>query len=112
MWREDPGSPRRTSTTTTTARHNNNRRRDDVESLCYMLIHLRTGALPWSGVCADGTKRERFGAMLRMKETTPLRELSAEMPDGFADLLGACRAMRCGETPEYERMRDVIDAWR
>ena len=76
-----------------------------------MLMHLRTGALPWSGMCADGTKRERFRAMLRAKATTPLRELSVGMPDGFADLLGACRAMRSGETPEFYRIRDAIDAW-
>ena len=77
-----------------------------------MLIHLRTGALPWSGICAGGSKRERFAAMLRAKATAPLRELSAGMPCGFGDLLGACRAMGSGETPEYERIRDAIDAWR
>ena len=77
-----------------------------------MLIHLRTGALPWSGMCADGSKRDRFAAMLRAKATTPLRELSAGMPGGLGDLLGVCRTMSSDETPEYERIRDVIDAWR
>ena len=40
-------------------------RRDDLYSLCYLMLHLLNGNLPWQGV--RGTRREKHEKILEMK---------------------------------------------
>ena len=90
-------------------------RSDDLEALAYMLVHLRFGVLPWSGVRAP-TKPERFAAMLESKRRTSDSELRAAGGFGaaFDEFLSVARTpLPLEARPPYEVLRGLLrDATR
>mmetsp|Transcript_89440 Transcript_89440/g.286594 ORF Transcript_89440/g.286594 Transcript_89440/m.286594 type:complete len:411 (-) Transcript_89440:257-1489(-) len=86
-------------------------RRDDLEALSYMLIHLLTRSLPWSGA-SSADWRTRNKHILDLKKRTPPGELAAGLPPVFADFLFECREMAFAERPHYADLLDMFAAER
>ena len=61
-------------------------RRDDLESLCYTVIFMFKGVLPWQNV-RKKDKGERIAAILEMKKSTPALDLCKGMPEYFIIIL-------------------------
>lgn len=72
-------------------------RRDDIESLGYMLVYLVKGSLPWQGLSA----RNNFAAVSRVKRTTSLDDLCAELPSAFKKTILYGRELPFTDMPDY-----------
>ncbi|KAL1508185.1 hypothetical protein AB1Y20_004305 [Prymnesium parvum] len=81
-------------------------RRDDLESLAYTLIFLRSGALPWSGVKA-ASKAERFQRMLDIKLRLSVEDVCTGFPT-LAPFLHEVRAMHWDDRPDYDMLRKLL----
>lgn len=82
-------------------------RKDDMESLGYMLVYLLKGSLPWQDVRANSVS-EKYEKIHRIKETTTLEELCADLPDEFCSYLQLCRDTQFDERPDYVKMRQLF----
>ncbi|OQR94175.1 casein kinase I [Achlya hypogyna] len=69
-------------------------RRDDVEALLYVCLYLVRGDLPWQGAASD-----EDGA--RLKRSTPLAELTADLSPEWAKLVALIRSCAFDEAPDY-----------
>lgn len=74
-------------------------RRDDLESLCYLLIYLAKGGLPWQGVVA--AKQERSDRVLEMKLSSGFDALCRGLPSEFAAALRYVRSLHFEADPNY-----------
>jgi serine/threonine protein kinase len=82
-------------------------RRDDLESLCYVLIYLLKGQLPWQGLQAR-TRKEKYDRIMEVKMNTPLNVLCADLPDEFEQFLQSCRTLRFTDAPDYEHLKHLL----
>jgi len=92
------GTPRYASART--ARGIQQSRRDDIESLCYVLVYLATGALPWVGLSRD---ERAAGTALRLKESTTPGVICQGLPDCICMMLTSALELEFDERPPYER---------
>eukprot|EP00965_Chrysotila_dentata_P080980 2672953-Pleurochrysis_carterae.AAC.1 len=82
-------------------------RRDDLEALALMLIFLRHGTLPWTGV-KETNKALRFAAILAIKEATPIETICDRMPEPFSEYLRYVRKLRYDQRPDYALLRALL----
>jgi casein kinase 1 len=82
-------------------------RRDDMESLCYVLIYLFKGTLPWQGLQAR-TQKEKYDSIMQVKMNLPLAEVCATLPPEFELFLQYCRALRFTDAPDYDYLKRLI----
>jgi len=75
-------------------------RRDDLEAVGYMLVYLATGSLPWAKVAGKNWEA-RNRRVLEMKETISADELTADLPDSFAEYIEAVRELEFTDRPDY-----------
>lgn len=78
-------------------------RLDDLESLCWALLELHFGGLPWSGMV-----RARNIAM-KQRAHTDLRSVffGQSLPAVFVDFLTALKSTSWAVTPNYSAMRQL-----
>ena len=83
-------------------------RRDDLESLCYVLIYLLKGSLPWTRI-KNKNKYEKYKIILTMK-----RKMSEDILVGdnnnpeFIDFVKYCRGLKFEEEPDYNYLRGLM----
>eukprot|EP00826_Nyctotherus_ovalis_P000647 TRINITY_DN10002_c0_g1_i3.p1 TRINITY_DN10002_c0_g1~~TRINITY_DN10002_c0_g1_i3.p1 ORF type:complete len:270 (-),score=51.38 TRINITY_DN10002_c0_g1_i3:565-1374(-) len=90
-------------------------RRDDLESLCYVLVYLLKGELPWQRLDKLGEK-ENDDEILRCKVNTPIEKLCSGLPCiCFAHVLAAFRIylhkvkeMKFGQKPDYNMLATLF----
>lgn len=75
-------------------------RRDDIESLCYVLIYLLKGGLPWQGIEAL-TRREKFERIAEKKFAVSVDVLCEGIPKEFSMLLNVARKLDFEDEPDY-----------
>ena len=81
-------------------------RRDDVESLCYMLLYLFKGPLPWQGFPDKGP--ERAYKIFVSKGTTPLEDLCDGCPASIVRYLEHVRNLKFDQEPNYGLLRECL----
>ena len=78
-------------------------RRDDLESLAYTLIKLKTGKLPWNGIAFDKKMCKKEKLELSIAERNKSAE---EICDGtckeFVDFLNKVRSLKFEQEPDYD----------
>ena len=84
-------------------------RRDDMISLCYSLIYLRTACLPWVGIKAD-TMTAKMDKVLERKLSCTPGVLCVNLPLDFMRFVSACFNMGFYEQPNYSRLRSMINS--
>jgi serine/threonine protein kinase len=72
----------------------NHSRRDDLISLCYMIIYLHKGQLPWMNLKASSLK-EKYNKIKLLKEEELLKK------ELFTDYLSYCYNLKFEEEPNY-----------
>ena len=82
-------------------------RRDDLESLCYVLIYLLKGDLPWKGLTAKN-KKEKYQKIMEYKKTHPIEELCKGYPEEFQEMLKYSRNLKFDEDPDYELLSEFL----
>lgn len=82
-------------------------RRDDLESVCYVLIHLLQGTLPWKGLISSSG--ESLNALVADKKREPgiWRDL-AECPGEFLTFIRYCRGLGFEEEPNYAYLSGLL----
>ena len=82
-------------------------RRDDLESLVYILLYLRTGKLPWQGLPGK-TKKEKYKRVREMKQRTSSLRLSQGFPEPYLEFVDRIRGLGFEEDPPYERLMGLL----
>lgn len=83
-------------------------RRDDLESLCYVLIYLMRGKLPWMGL-RQKDKRAQYREIARRKRNTTPAELCRGLPRELRVMLEYARSLAFDEAPDYEWLKRLWD---
>jgi len=88
--------------------------RDDLEALCYSLVYLARGRLPWSDITAalrpELGQRGRFALICEAKQREEPHRLCAGLPPAFGEFLRVCRGMAPDERPDYAGLRVLVGA--
>jgi hypothetical protein len=83
-------------------------RRDDLESLCYVLVYLLKGNLPWTRI-KNKNKYEKYKIILNMKKRMTDDILIGDKNNSeFIEFLKYCRNLRFEETPDYNYLRGLM----
>ena len=84
-------------------------RRDDLESIGYMLIYLKTGKLPWQGISLkDHDRAKKYLEMLLLKKYSPIEVICQNVPSEFIDYIKYCRKLTFEQEPDYEYLRNLF----
>ena len=84
-------------------------RRDDLESLAYMLVYLRTGSLPWRKVEAPTQPVRIKMTLIKKQRAADGVDLCKAMPPPFADFWAGIRALEHAERPDYAALRGLLE---
>ena len=79
----------------------NHSRRDDLISLCYMIIYLHKGKLPWTNLKAHSLK-EKYNKIKLLKEQ------EYEKKELFIDYLTYCYSLKFEDEPNYTYLIDNL----
>eukprot|EP00746_Dinoflagellata_sp_MGD_P021628 gnl/MRDRNA2_/MRDRNA2_150494_c0_seq1.p1 gnl/MRDRNA2_/MRDRNA2_150494_c0~~gnl/MRDRNA2_/MRDRNA2_150494_c0_seq1.p1 ORF type:complete len:379 (-),score=50.99 gnl/MRDRNA2_/MRDRNA2_150494_c0_seq1:60-1196(-) len=82
-------------------------RRDDVESVCYILLHFLLGRLPWQGLKAQ-SKKEALAKVRNAKSSIPLEALCQDAPQEFCAMLKYTRSLAFDQQPDYTYLRRLL----
>ena len=82
-------------------------RRDDIESLCYVLIFMLKGRLPWQGLKAPNQKKKNM-MISEIKCTTTVEYLCDGIPGEFAEILEDVKKLGFPDTPNYTKYRQIL----
>ena len=83
-------------------------RRDDLESLCYVLVYLLKGSLPWARI-KNKNKYDKYKIILNMKKKMTDDILIGDKNNSeFSEFLKYCRNLKFEETPDYNYLRGLM----
>jgi len=82
-------------------------RRDDCESMCYLLIYLLLGRLPWQGLKGSNNVKKYQNIQNAKISITP-EELCKDLAPEFAELLTHSRELKFEEEPNYRYMKKLM----
>lgn len=82
-------------------------RRDDLESVCYVLIHLFRGTLPWEGVASSSGESSKLLVAERKREPGIWSDL-ADCPGEFLTFIRYCRGLGFEEDPNYTYLSGLL----
>mmetsp|Transcript_34648 Transcript_34648/g.58065 ORF Transcript_34648/g.58065 Transcript_34648/m.58065 type:complete len:478 (-) Transcript_34648:110-1543(-) len=83
-------------------------RRDDLESLGYMLVYFLKGDLPWGPEAADAWDLDGEMAVAEKKESTPISELCAGLPDEFQVFFHYVHDLGFEDEPNYAWLQGLF----
>ncbi|KAK2961147.1 putative Casein kinase I [Blattamonas nauphoetae] len=82
-------------------------RRDDLESLCYVLLYLLEGTLPWVGIkCSDATSKYRLIGEMKLSLSSEV--LCAGAPLQLCAAFNYTKALQFGAQPDYGYLRHLF----
>lgn len=82
-------------------------RRDDMESVCYVLIHLLQGTLPWKGLVSSSGESLKLLVAERKREPGIWSDL-AGCPGEFLTFIRYCRGLGFDENPNYAYLSGLL----
>jgi serine/threonine protein kinase len=105
------GTPRYASITSHNFKQQS--RKDDLESLCYMLICLYKGDLPWCNIDNKNkkiSKTEKYKLIKELKENTKEEELvkSALLPKEYYKMLYYVKNLEYDQKPSYNNLKRMF----
>lgn len=82
-------------------------RRDDLEAICYVLLYLLRGKLPWQGLAAKN-KDEKYRKIMESKMSTPIEILCQPSPEEFKKIINYIKGLKFEEDPNYSMILSEI----
>lgn len=85
-------------------------RKDDLESLCYMLIYMFKGDLPWCNIDKKLTKKEKYNIIKKLKEDLKDEDIIKEsfLPKEYYKMLYYVKNLEYGQTPSYNTLKKMF----
>lgn len=80
-------------------------RRDDMESLCYMLIYLCNGQLPWTELCK---RRGTINLVFRQKRDMSAEQICSGVPRELYKMLNYIRRLGFEDKPDYSGLQKMF----
>lgn len=82
-------------------------RRDDLESLCYVMLYLVKGVLPWQNLYGLD-KNDKVEKIKKIKLEWPYEKICQDADEVFVDFLKYCRGLKFEEVPDYEYCKELF----
>lgn len=83
-------------------------RRDDLEELCYVMINLLNGKLPWEKLKIKD-KQNKYKMIYNMKKNLSSESLIGDRNNSeYIEFLGYCRRLKFEEKPDYNFLRGLM----
>lgn len=82
-------------------------RKEDLEAMCYLLIYLVRGNLPWQFFW-NRNKKTLWNNVGKIKLEIPLSELCSGLPSCFKDFLFQIYSLKFIERPHYEDFKKIF----
>ena len=82
-------------------------RRDDLESLCYLIVFLFKGFLPWQGL-KIASKIQRYHDVCKMKKFIRPESLCEELPKEIVEFCKYTKNLKFEEYPNYQYMKNLF----
>ena len=83
-------------------------RRDDLESICYMLIYLMKGSLPWQKIKVNN-KKESYLKVGQFKRNIKPEKLCENLPGEMIDFLNYVKKLKFEEDPDYNYLKNLFE---
>ncbi|CAD8186793.1 unnamed protein product [Paramecium pentaurelia] len=81
-------------------------RRDDLEAMCYVLMYLYNGQLPWQNLSCQ-TRQEKFLKILEAKQKLAIGQLEINIPTVLKQIYDHSKGLRFDEQPNYTKMKEL-----
>ena len=82
-------------------------RRDDLESLCYLLLFLMKGSLPWDNVYGIN-ENEEILLIYKIKKYMAPELLFMNLPKEAANFFNYCKKLEYEQKPDYNYLRSLL----
>ena len=82
-------------------------RRDDLESLCYLLLYLMKGSLPWDNVYG-GNENEEILLIYKIKKYMKPEILFLNLPKETVEFFKYCKKLEYEQQPDYNYLRKLL----
>lgn len=76
-----------------------------MEAICYMLIYLFKGHLPWMNIKTDRNKNSKI---CLTKMNIEIQSLCDQMPEEFANFLSNIRSLTFEQEPDYVGLNQMF----
>lgn len=76
-------------------------RRDDLESICYIIIYLIKGSLPWQGLTVEEGENQ-YTKIFEKKNETRVCDLCSNLPSCIKEILQYVKNLDFDENPDYD----------
>ena len=83
-------------------------RRDDLESICYMLIYLMKGSLPWQKIKVNN-KKESYLKIGQFKRNIKPEKLCENLPGEMIDFVNYVKKLQFEEEPDYNYLKNLFE---
>ena len=82
-------------------------RRDDLESLCYILLYLMKGSLPWDNVYGK-SENEDIKLIYKIKRLIAPEYLFYKLPKETIEFFKYCKKLDFEQKPDYNHLRSLL----
>ena len=82
-------------------------RRDDLESLCYLLLYLMKGNLPWDNVYGIN-ENEEILLIYKIKKYMKPELLFMNLPKETAEFFNYCKKLEFEQKPDYNYLKNLL----
>ena len=83
-------------------------RRDDLESICYMIIFLMKGSLPWQKIKVNN-KKESYMKIGQIKKNIKPEKLCENLPGEMIDFMNYVKKLQFEEEPNYTYLKNLFE---
>ena len=83
-------------------------RRDDLESICYMIIYLMKGSLPWQKLRVNNKKQSYMKVGLFKRNIRP-EKLCENLPGEMIDFVNYVKKLQFEEEPDYYFLKNLFE---
>ena len=84
-----------------------NSRRDDLESLCYVMVYMLNGRLPWQNLKGDAAGKMREVEKVKVLYTP--QKLCSGLPNEVMKFCEYCFNLSYSETPDYQYLQKLLE---